>query len=398
MFVFTIRCGAQFRHDSTLTMHVRTRHDHLKPFTCDGCSKKFGRMSHLRKHQRNVCGRSSLRGSMVQCKYCEAIFPKKGDLKAHFSLCEKKPERVEKELVAPATFECETCSKIFTRYYDFKRHQLCHSDEKPYGCPQCGKMFKERSSLNKHVKRMHCSEGDGTIPIEDDGIIAGDDDDDEEDDDDEDLSVDDQDNCITISNIVSTATGSVKPDVYAQTGIITNSVSQVVTANGQTIPASEILNFPEVVEALGINSSGHATVLDSEGNSTMIAITQPGNLETTEVSMDIEQNIIQDNTIIVTDNGENGPEQYIPSNEQLVQVDTGDDMPVIYHQETTDSTAFNTHTEITPSLASTMVFKRDSIAGENYIKHEEIADHVKAEQAAAHDLQPEDEHHVLLEE
>lgn len=171
--IFTFRCGAQFRHDSTLTMHIRTRHDHLKPFTCDGCSKKFGRMSHLRKHQRNVCGRSGLRGAIAQCKYCDATFTKKVDLKGHFNVCEKKPDRVDKDGLNPSQYPCETCGKEFSRVYDFKRHQLSHSDEKPYGCPQCGKTFKERSSLNKHVKRMHCSDGDGTIPIDDDGICGG---------------------------------------------------------------------------------------------------------------------------------------------------------------------------------------------------------------------------------
>lgn len=396
MLVFFFRCNAEFRHDSTLTMHIRTRHDGLKPFTCDGCSKKFGRMSHLRKHQRNVCGRSSMRGSIAQCKYCEAHFSKKADLKAHFPMCDKKPERVDKELLQPANYECETCGKLFTRVYDFKRHQLSHSDEKPYRCPQCGKNFKERSSLNKHVKRMHCSEGDGTIPIDDDGIIA--DDDDEEDEDE--LSVDEHDGCLTMTDNITSATTS---KVLAQSSIITNAVNQVVTANGQTIQATEILNFPEVAEALGINSGAHATVLNSDGNSTMIAITQPGNLETSEVSMDMEQNIMQDGSIIVTDNAEGSASQYITTSEQLQQItpvdpetiETVDGIPVIYNPENTDSSA--RASIYTTSLASSMVFKRDTVDEPRFvIKHEDVADHVKAEQAAAHDLQPEEE--SILEE
>ncbi|XP_066933261.1 uncharacterized protein [Clytia hemisphaerica] len=388
------RCNAQFRHDSTLTMHIRTRHDHLKPFTCDGCSKKFGRMSHLRKHQHNVCGRTSIRTSIAQCKYCDAIFSKKSDLKSHFPVCEKKPERVEKDLNAQQVYQCETCGKVFSRVYDFKRHQLSHSDEKPYGCPQCGKTFKERSSLNKHVKRMHCSEGDGTIPIDDDGIIADDDDEDEDE-----LSVDE-------NELASQANITVpKAAVFTQSGIMTNAVSQVVTANGQTIPASEILNFPEVAEALGINSGSHARVLNTDGHSTMIAITQPGNLETSEVSMDMEQNMMQDGTIIVTDNSTTNTEPFITPNEQLNQItpvdesepiETVDGIPVIYNPENVDSSAASSI--YTTSLASSMVFKRDSVK-DYAIKHEEeVADHVKAEQAAAHDLQPVEDPNMLVEE
>lgn len=372
-------------------MHIRTRHDHLKPFECEGCSKKFGRMSHLRKHQRNVCGRANIRTSIAQCKYCDSVFSRKTDLKAHFLECEKKPERVEKDIQTPASFECETCGKVFSRIYDFKRHQLSHSDEKPYGCPQCGKTFKERSSLNKHVKRMHCSEGDGTIPIDDDGIIA---DDDEEEDEDE-LSVDE-------TELVPT---TIKGSVFSQPGILSNTVSQVVTANGQTIPASEILNFPEVAEALGINSN--ARVLNTDGNTTMITITQPGNLETSEVSMDMEQNIMQDGTIIVTDNAENNTaEQYIPTNEQLTQItavdenvamETVDGIPVIYNSDNVDSSVGSSI--YTTSLASSMVFKRDNVVKEQqrYVLKEDVADHVKAEQAAAHDLQPEEDPNMLEE-
>lgn len=44
-----------FRHDSTYTMHIRTKHDHIRPFFCEKCDKSFGRLSHLRKHQKLVC-------------------------------------------------------------------------------------------------------------------------------------------------------------------------------------------------------------------------------------------------------------------------------------------------------------------------------------------------------
>lgn len=398
------RCSAQFRHDSTLTMHIRTRHDHLKPFTCDGCAKKFGRMSHLRKHQRNVCGRSSLRGSVVQCKYCELSFPKKSELKLHFSVCEKKPDRMEKELMSPTNYVCETCGKEFPRVYDFKRHQLSHSDEKPYGCPQCGKTFKERSSLNKHVKRMHCSEGDGTIPIDDDGIIAGDDDDEDE------LSGEEHERpsglmTLSISDPRSSSS-SVTAQALAQAGIITSSDGQVLAANGQAISATEILNFPEVAEALGINSGAHATVLDSDGNSTMIAITQPGNLETSEVSMDMEQNIIHDDNIISSESASTNTEQYIPSTESLnmnpvsVDSDTIDptgDINVDYTNENNESTIYNStsNDEYASTLGSSMVFKQEDDA-QQFVKHEDLADHVKAEQAAAHDLSPEEEQPNVL--
>ena len=77
LLIFT-RCGLSFRHDSTLTMHVRTRHDHLRPFKCDECNNTFGRLSHLKKHIKKVCGnKKNKEKPVVQCKFCDNTFPTK---------------------------------------------------------------------------------------------------------------------------------------------------------------------------------------------------------------------------------------------------------------------------------------------------------------------------------
>eukprot|EP00794_Sanderia_malayensis_P011093 gene11093-12261_t len=252
------RCGAEFRHDSTLTMHIRTRHDHLKPFSCDGCGKNFGRMSHLRKHQRNVCGKGTQRTNIFACKYCEKSFSRKADLRQHFASCEKKPENPEKpEMIAQASFPCEHCDKKFARNYDFKRHQLSHTDEKPFACSHCSKNFKERSSLYKHMKRMHSL-------LTGDSLMEGT----------QDESIDDaaqraiaaitatSDDVITSvgnnpANIIVSLSHEMHSDsdgtiatahALAQAGIIEN--ADQILQGSHTIAAADILNFPEVAAAL----------------------------------------------------------------------------------------------------------------------------------------------------
>ena len=91
-FVFYLsRCGMAFRHDSTVTMHIRTRHDHLRPFKCDECGSLFGRLSHLKKHIRKVCGDNKNKEKPIaQCRFCDVTFPTKGDLRKHLLNCEKK--------------------------------------------------------------------------------------------------------------------------------------------------------------------------------------------------------------------------------------------------------------------------------------------------------------------
>jgi len=155
------RCGMAFRHDSTVTMHIRTRHDHLRPFKCNECGSLFGRLSHLKKHIRKVCGDNKNKEKPIaQCRFCDVTFPTKGDLRKHLLNCEKKEAKVKAKEVT--LHICETCNKEFASPYNLRRHQLTHTDEKPYQCDVCNRQFKEKSSLTKHIKRKHTGVDQGS--------------------------------------------------------------------------------------------------------------------------------------------------------------------------------------------------------------------------------------------
>lgn len=155
------RCGMAFRHDSTVTMHIRTRHDHLRPFKCEVCGNLFGRLSHLKKHIRKVCGDNKNKEKPIaQCRFCDVTFPTKGDLRKHLLNCEKKEAKVKAKEVT--LHICETCNKEFASPYNLRRHQLTHTDEKPYQCDVCNRQFKEKSSLTKHIKRKHTGVDQGS--------------------------------------------------------------------------------------------------------------------------------------------------------------------------------------------------------------------------------------------
>lgn len=137
-------------------MHVRTRHEHKRPFKCTYCEHTFGRLSHLRKHVKKVCGpnkQEKQASTIFQCKFCEVVFPSKVELRKHSSVCEKKESKAKPSQVA--LHVCNICNKDFASPYNVRRHQLTHSDDRPFECEYCSKSFKEKSSLTKHVKRVH---------------------------------------------------------------------------------------------------------------------------------------------------------------------------------------------------------------------------------------------------
>jgi uncharacterized Zn-finger protein len=80
-----------------------------------------------------------------KCKHegCGGEFKTLGQLKGHQS--RHLPEK---------PFQCQLCSKKFTRYSTLNNHNLIHLDLKPHKCnhESCGKSFRDKSNMKKHMK------------------------------------------------------------------------------------------------------------------------------------------------------------------------------------------------------------------------------------------------------
>jgi len=50
----------------------------------------------------------------------------------------------------------EGCGKRFTEYSSLYKHHVVHTHKKPYECTDCGKTYRQTSTLAMHRRMAHC--------------------------------------------------------------------------------------------------------------------------------------------------------------------------------------------------------------------------------------------------
>lgn len=153
-----------FQNWNDLCNHRRVLHD---IFTCDLCTKYYGRTSHLWKHVNRVHkGHKD-----VTCPYCMKTSASKDHLAAHIAKIhryepENKQTNDSTNFASPSTDDdiihyCEKCNKGFHKRYLLRRHMKgCQNYRKDPGalltrCRACERIFKDRASLQKHIENHH---------------------------------------------------------------------------------------------------------------------------------------------------------------------------------------------------------------------------------------------------
>ncbi|XP_040565843.1 uncharacterized protein [Lepeophtheirus salmonis] len=68
--------------------------------------------------------------------------------------CKRGRKSTEESLGLRDTI-CVLCSKIFTKEYLSVHMATVHEKRREYTCPQCGKDFGQKTSLNNHVRTVH---------------------------------------------------------------------------------------------------------------------------------------------------------------------------------------------------------------------------------------------------
>merc|ERR1719508_648769 len=103
-------CEKVFHFKNKLKKHQSRTHENHKPFVCDICGKGFTQKSHLDKHKVIHTG--------------ERKYP-----------CKE-----------------EGCGKSFKQKWHLVQHERLHTGVKPYQCKYCEVKFRQKSSLDSHIK------------------------------------------------------------------------------------------------------------------------------------------------------------------------------------------------------------------------------------------------------
>ena len=133
------QCGFTTKIKKTMTLHI-LRHHSLgeKNFCCPECPKKFYLETQMKEHIRIYHVQEKF-----MCSQCDFSSTLKGNLTKHIEAVHGSQER---------KFPCDICGKLFRTTSEAKSHiRLTHNAEKNFKCNHCERAFATNYKLKRHV-------------------------------------------------------------------------------------------------------------------------------------------------------------------------------------------------------------------------------------------------------
>lgn len=134
-----VACKYSTNRKESINRH-QTSHIEKKPLSCNYCAKEFLYLRNLDHHKR-----SHVADFLFHCLVCLKECPTKDAANEHQRNC-----RIRR-------YECFDCKISIQHKNTLVEHLRKHSGMRPLSCKnkKCQKTFRQKSSLNRHIKLVH---------------------------------------------------------------------------------------------------------------------------------------------------------------------------------------------------------------------------------------------------
>ncbi|XP_005103572.1 uncharacterized protein LOC101847747 [Aplysia californica] len=136
-------CGVYILNQPSIVAAHQRKHATTRPFQCGQCQARFLTRSSLKVHMAAHTGR------MFECDLCGLLFKNKASRYYH--------KLTHQSL--RGDFLCQVCGQQFEFQHKLLAHVKIHSKEKKekpsHSCVECGKVYKSKKNLKRHVSVDH---------------------------------------------------------------------------------------------------------------------------------------------------------------------------------------------------------------------------------------------------
>ena len=164
-------CFKMFFNRSRVRHHIKTMHDQSLRLKCETCNKTFASKTSLEYHNKShvpktesACEEKDIsiedisnvpilpKSSVKDCHLCKQVIHS-GHFRRHLEEVHGKT-KINTDMTEVSAYPhlCDQCTFSTKRKYDLKRHKMQKHSEcnVSFPCEQCGKGFKNESSLRRH--------------------------------------------------------------------------------------------------------------------------------------------------------------------------------------------------------------------------------------------------------
>ncbi|XP_060094636.1 zinc finger protein 397-like [Heteronotia binoei] len=147
MICICCECGESFSNTSDLDSH-QCGFSAKKGFCCLVCGKRFCDKARLKRHQPLHTGEKP-----YKCPDCGERFMWSSSFSRHRKIHIGAKRASQSPCRQGENYRCSKCGEILSAQ-EWNRHQCINSADplRPYKCPECGEVFRWKSSLERHRK------------------------------------------------------------------------------------------------------------------------------------------------------------------------------------------------------------------------------------------------------